>query len=269
MGLGYATLRGNPAIVVGCAGCRVSSLLLESKQNDRAPAACVMQLQQDAAAGPTNRTVVQDVWIKHGNLTLDYSKKLPALDALMLVEQSYAFIESAWLWRADHLQGISAGIGNDVAPARHCLWVKPGADHVCALGLQTEHSNEECTYWEGDEGTLVFLQVETNYDRRPEDATSGMRVTGSGFVGYGLGVYMYAPHCDACQIDCGVSAPEGAELHNVISVWLPGGANTAIQHVGCVGGVKSGGPAGQKQGVGPVGAFCPGRAAYDITPPYV
>jgi hypothetical protein len=257
MGLGQATLQGNPALVVTVAGPRICSLLLESLPGPKAE--CVLRLEQDASASPTNRTVVQDVWIKHGNMTVEYSRTLPELETLMMVHQSYAFLESVWLWRADHLNSLSGGIGNDVAPAKHNLWVTPEASHVCALGLQTEHSLQECTFWEGDYGTLVFLQVETNYDRQPDDKTSGMLVTGKGFLGIGLGVYMYAPRCPDCQIPCGVQTGADARLQHVGSVWLngPQAATSSIQNVGCVGDVKSGNPSSiQTQGK-IRNAFCP------------
>jgi len=247
MGLGQATLQGNPAIVVAVAGARVCSLLLESlpvpNPQDKD---CVLLLKQPdgVPASLANRTVVQDVWVRHGTKSKDYSSKLPSLQALVVVDQSYAFLESVWLWRADHLSDASAGIGNDVAPARHNLWVKPDASNVCALGLQTEHSLEECTFWEGNDGTVVFLQAETNYDRALGDQTSGMLVTGSGFVGVGLGVYMYAPRCPGCTIPCGVKSTQKATLKHLGSVWLngPEGATSSIDNVGCVAGSQSGIP---------------------------
>jgi hypothetical protein len=259
MGLGQATLQGNPALIVTAAGARICSLLFESLPATMS-AECVLRLNPDPNASATNRTVVQDVWIKHGNMTESYSRTLPLLDALMVVEQSYAFLESVWLWRADHLSDVSGGIGNSLAPATHNLWVKPGAIHVCALGLQTEHSLAECTLWEGDYGTLVFLQVETNYDRQTSDDTSGMLVTGANFVGVGLGVYMYAPRCSNCQIECGVKTThEDATLQHVGSVWLngPEGATSSIQNVGCIGENQSGTPSNIQTKGKIQTAYCP------------
>ena len=146
---------------------------------------------------------------------------------------------SSGLWRADHLQLWSGErpnfpeisqkyrqtVGGE-CEVKNGLVVGENASNVTIVGLAVEHTTEDQTIWNGDDGKVYFYQCELPYDADQtfsEHKFVGYRV-GPGVAKHkaiGLGVYSnFRDH--SVLVESAMVHPEtdGINLRNIFTVKL-------------------------------------------------
>jgi len=113
-------------------------------------------------------------------------------DTFVHVKSNNVIGDNLWLWRADHYVGGQT-LENTEVPTNHGLIVD--ADNVIMYGLAVEHTLEDMTVWNGNDGQVYFYQSELPYDGTQaawgEPGYSGY-VVSEGVTSHtakGLGVY--------------------------------------------------------------------------------
>jgi hypothetical protein len=198
LGIGYATListNKNTAEAImkvsdNAAGVRIAGLLFDAGlyMNEN-----LLEVGATANGGgvATNPTILQDIWLRVGGPTL-----AATCDTMMTINQNHVVVQSTWAWRADHANGgHSGGVGPEHCVVNHGIVVN--GDSVTIHGLFSEHCLEENVIWNGDNGTVHFMQQELAYDvggLMPAWGFPGLSVNGDNFSGSALGVYTFFPN---------------------------------------------------------------------------
>ena len=94
--------------------------------------------------------------------TLEVHHKVACVN-MVRVSGDGAYLENAWLWRADHGPGIEWGSDKswDSMVNPHAITVT--GKRVVAIGLFAEHQSDTIVQWDGEDGAVYFYQSEFPY----------------------------------------------------------------------------------------------------------
>jgi hypothetical protein len=236
MGLGFATLlseRGQTALKVQAShGVTLSELLFDAGAQESPDLLRI----ENAGWSPDSRqdpTAVHDVFFRVGGPHVGRAR------TSLVVEADDVILDHVWAWRADHGDGTG--------------WVRNTADTgvvvhgrgVIAHGLFVEHYQRQEVLWDGEDGTLIFLQNEMPYDVPNQDAwretaqTEGYPALEVApgvqrFRGVGLGSYSYFNQGQPVFASQAFKVPPGlapGSLENVFTIFLSRAASGGIRHV--------------------------------------
>ncbi len=145
--------------------------------------------------------------------------------------------DNFWLWRADH----GSNVGWNVNKADTGIIVN--GNNVVIYGLMVEHFQKYQTIWNGDNGLVHRYQSEIPYDPPSQDAWKNGSVNGYASYKIGdnvnthkapaLGIYCYFRDANNIFEERAIEAPTGRNitLLHMITFWLNGNSNSAINHV--------------------------------------
>jgi len=236
MGLGFATLlpeRGQTALEVQAShGVTLTELLIEAGAQE-SPDLLRIDNAGWSAVSRQDPTAVHDVFFRVGGPHVGRARKS------LVVEADDVILDHIWAWRADHGDGTG--------------WVKNTADTgvvvhgqgVIAYGLFVEHYQRQEVLWDGEGGTVIFLQNEMPYDVPNQDAwretaqTEGYPALEVApgvrrFRGVGLGSYSYFNQGQPVFASQAFKVPPGlapGSLENVFTIFLSRAASGGIRHV--------------------------------------
>jgi len=232
LGLGLATLipdQGTAAITVA----DVDSVTIAGILFDAGAKESPTLLQLGDAATATSHalspTALFDIACRVGGVTAGLAA------SCVTVNSNDVLIDNAWLWRADH----GNGVGWDVNKAKNGLVVN-GAN-VTAYGLFVEHFEEYQTLWNGEGGKVYFYQSEIPYDVPSQPRWMHAGVNGyssfkvadgvTRFDGRGLGIYCYFNN--PVVLDNAIESPTvaGVTFQHVVTQWFKNAAGSAINHI--------------------------------------
>lgn len=232
LGLGFPTLiptRGNLALQVSADhGVSLSQLLIESGQVQSAELVRIGESHSGDAQDPTT---LSDVFFRVGGPAVGNAK------VSLVVNSSHVIIDHVWAWRADH---GSTGWTQNLADTGLIV----NGDEVTALGLFVEHYQKDEVVWNGEGGTIVFLQNEMPYDPPDQaawrsdghDGFPALKVAANvkRFRGYGFGSYTYFNQGVQVFAERAYEVPVGLEpgsLQDVFTIFLNAKAWGGIRHV--------------------------------------
>jgi hypothetical protein len=236
MGLGFATLlpeRGQTALEVQAShGVTLSELLFEAGAQE-SPDLLRIENAGQSAVSRQDPTAVHDVFFRVGGPHVGRARRS------LVVEADDVILDHVWAWRADHGDGSG--------------WVQNTADTgvvvhgrgVIAYGLFVEHYQRQEVLWDGEDGTVIFLQNEMPYDVPNQDAwretaqTEGYPALEVApgvrrFRGVGLGSYSYFNRGQPVFASRAFNVPPGlapGSLENVFTIFLSRTASGGIRHV--------------------------------------
>ncbi len=235
MGLGFATLlpeRGQTALEVEASHVTLSELLIEAGAQE-SPDLVRIDNAGRSAASRQDPTALHDVFFRVGGPHVGRAR------TSLVVEADDVIVDHVWAWRADH----GAGTG----------WVQNTADTgvvvhgraVIAYGLFVEHYQRQEVLWDGEDGTVIFLQNEMPYDVPNQDAwretaqTEGYPALEVApgvrrFRGVGLGSYSYFNQGQAVFASQAFKVPSDlapGSLEHVFTIFLSRTASGGIRHV--------------------------------------
>jgi hypothetical protein len=236
MGLGFATLlpeRGQTALEVQAShGVTLSELLFDAGAQE-SPDLLRIENAGWSAVSRQDPTAVHDVFFRVGGPHVGRAR------TSLVVEADDVILDHVWAWRADHGDGTG--------------WVQNTADTgvvvhgrgVIAYGLFVEHYQRQEVLWDGEDGTVIFLQNEMPYDVPNQDAwretaqTEGYPALEVApgvrrFRGVGLGSYSYFNQGQSVFASQAFKVPPGlapGSLENVFTIFLSRAASGGIRHV--------------------------------------
>jgi len=236
MGLGFATLlpeRGQTALKVEAShGVTLSGLLFEAGAQE-SPDLLRIENAGWSAVSRQDPIAVHDVFFRIGGAHVGRAR------TTLIVDADDVILDHIWAWRADHGEGTG--------------WARNTADTgivvhgrgVFAYGLFVEHYQRQEVIWDGEDGTVLFLQNEMPYDAPNQDAwretaqtegypvlevTAGVRR----FRGVGLGSYSYFNQGQPVFASQAFKVPPDlapGSLENVFTIFLNREASGGIRHV--------------------------------------
>ena len=243
MGIGMATLvpeKGNMAIEISDAdGITVAGLMIDASL---IPSNALMQVGEPGSGKnhEENPIFLYDMFFRVGG------PHEGSASSCLVVNSNNVIIDHAWLWRADH----GNGVGWDKNRCSNGLTVN--GNNVTVYGLFNEHFQEYQTIWNGEDGRVYFYQSEMPYD--PPSAEGWRHGETNGYASYKVaghvkkhqawGIGIYNVFYDAPVIvDQAMETPpevEGSIYHKVI-VWLNGNRESIVKSIinGKGGGVSS------------------------------
>lgn len=236
MGLGFATLlpeRGQTALEVRAShGVTLSELLFEAGAQE-SPDLLRIGNVGGSAVSRQNPTALHDVFFRVGGAHVGRAR------TSLVVEADDVILDHVWAWRADHGDGVG--------------WAQNTADTgvvvhgrgVIAYGLFVEHYQRQEVLWDGEDGTVIFLQNEMPYDVPNQDAwretpqTEGYPALEVApgvrrFRGAGMGSYSYFNQGRPVFASQAFKVPPGlapGSLENVFTIFLNSAAAGGIRHV--------------------------------------
>jgi hypothetical protein len=230
LGLGFATLvapsNGDPAVTVGDVdGVRIAGLLLEAgpyATSDMIKVGSSGSFKGDSV----NPTVLTDVFVRVGGPTTGVGP----VDSMMNIASGNVIIDNTWLWRADHTLNADPD-GPDLLVKNGDNAVKNGlvvtGEHVIAYGLAAEHTNEDNIAWNGEDGTVLFMQAEIMYDFLGEEWPHSCYAVGEGIEKHtasGIGCYSFFRDEPNAFATSGINTNGGSsvEIDHAVSVFLNG-----------------------------------------------
>jgi hypothetical protein len=232
LGMGLATLipdQGKPAIQVA----DVDSVTIAGILFDAGPLESPTMLELGPSVTGTSHTAsptaLFDISCRVGGVTAGLAT------SCVTINSSDVLIDNAWLWRADH----GNGVGWDVNKAKNGLIVN-GAN-VTAYGLFVEHFEEYQTMWNGQGGKIYFYQSEIPYDVPSQDRWTHNGVNGysslkiadnvTSFDGRGLGIYCYFDN--PVVLDNAIESPTsaGVAFSHITTQWFTNASGSAINHI--------------------------------------
>ena len=264
LGIGFPTLiatNGNSCITVGdVAGVRIAGVLLEAgtpvqKKSAEASGIVLLKWGNDSKAhkqgyfsflnscfggneDTSSSGFLYDCFVRVGGPN-DSTKNPVHADIMVQINSSNVVCDNLWLWRADHDVNKVYPNGEVHNGANPCATgMEVNGDHVTAYGLAVEHTLQDLTKWNGDNGSVYFYQSEYPYD------VTQANYGDPGYVSYklgdnvqnhqacGLGVYSFFRD-NAVKADKGIYSPspqgKNIQFKNMISVFLAG--QGSITHV--------------------------------------
>jgi len=243
MGIGMATLvpvKGNAAIEISDAdGITVAGLMIDASL---IPSKALMQVGEPGSGKnhEKNPIYLYDMLFRVGG------PHEGSASSCLVVNSNNVIIDHAWLWRADH----GNGVGWDKNRCSNGLTVN--GNNVTVYGLFNEHFQEYQTIWNGENGRVYFYQSEMPYD--PPSAEGWRHGETNGYASYKVadhvkkhqawGIGIYNVFYDAPVIvDQAIETPpevEGSIYHKVI-IWLNGNKESIVKSIinGKGGGVSS------------------------------
>jgi hypothetical protein len=236
MGLGFATLlpeRGQTALKVQAShGVSVSELLLEAGAQQSADLLRIDYAGRSEVSRE-NPTALHDVFFRVGGPHVGSAR------TSLVVEADDVILDHVWAWRADHGNGTGWALNTaDTGVLVH-------GRGVIAYGLFVEHYQRQEVLWDGEDGTLIFLQNEMPYDVPNQDAwretaqTEGYPALEVApgvrrFHGTGLGSYSYFNQGQPVFASQAFKVPPGlapGSLENMLTIFLSRTASGGIRHV--------------------------------------
>jgi hypothetical protein len=200
----------------------ISSLLFDNFSGQSGSIECFLQIE-------SHNVSVFDVFMRNGGPT-PYAT---ITTSMLLVNGDECYLNNIWLWQADHnTEGTLAPGKGDIYQAPHGLVVN--GDGCVAIGLASEHFNQESVLWVGNNGACVFFQHEFNYFVT-NPLTYGypaVDIQGNNFKGYAMGSYSFfrdAPIQATQSFLC--STNNNTHLTNTFTTWLNGNTESAIVNV--------------------------------------
>jgi hypothetical protein len=236
LGLGMATLVAKndiPALIVndGVEGVRLSSFIIQSGYTGTTSTSNVLlQIGETITDGSEdNPIIIDNICVRVGpEDTLD---ETISVETMMEINSGWVITSNIWLWRADH--GPYGPIINK-SICNNGLIVN--GDNVYCYGLFAEHAIKNIIQWNGNNGSIYFLQSEYPYDitnagdlERPCLNVNKSTGYGANFKGYGLGIYCNFQVDPQPTINTAIRCPDDAQITNACTVFLTGGGG--IKHV--------------------------------------
>ncbi len=236
MGLGFATLipeRGQTALEVQEShGVTLSELLFEAGAQE-SPDLLRIDNAAGSAVSRQDPTAVHDVFFRVGGPHVGRARMS------LVVGADDVILDHVWAWRADH--GDGTGWGQNTADTG----VVVHGRGVIAYGLFVEHYQRQEVLWNGEDGTVIFLQNEMPYDVPNQDAwretarTEGYPALEVApgvrrFRGVGMGSYSYFNQGQQVFASQAFKVPPGlapGSLENVFTIFLSRAASGGIRHV--------------------------------------
>jgi len=249
LGLGYATLigpsDGSPCIYIPphITGIRIAGVMLEAtvlSRDEHSPidkTTSLLQWGDPSINDPGNETnpgCLIDVFARVGGASLERGV---STDVMVQLNSGNIYGDNLWLWRADHVQLRPMEKANfpHISPLyRQTVkgecnvnnGIVVNGANVTMVGLAVEHTNQDQTVWNGEDGIVHFYQCELPYDVDETFAISnyvGYRVGTDvkRHSAYGLGIYSNFRDFDV-EVDTAVIHPEisGIHLRNIFTVKL-------------------------------------------------
>jgi hypothetical protein len=238
LGLGLATLVSNGGNTIlstaDVNGIRVAGLMFDAGTTN------TQVLVQIGPSGSTTShasdpTVLSDLFVRIGGATFGQATQT------LVVNSPNVIGDDLWLWRADH--GNNGTFGWTTNTATNGLVVN-GAN-VTMYGLAVEHYQQTQVVWNGSGGKDYFYQSEMPYDVPNQGSwmngsTRGypsfaVSSSGTGFQGYGLGVYcFFSTNNSVVSDNAFTSAASGASWHDLVTVSITnaGAIENVINGVG-------------------------------------
>ena len=233
MGIGMATLvpqKGNKAVVVAdIDGVTIASLLIDAAP---IPSETLMQIGElgSKKSHKDNPTYLYDVFFRVGG------PHEGSVSNCLLINSANVFVDHAWLWRADH----GNGVGWNKNKAANGLIVN-GQD-VTIYGLFNEHFQEYQTLWNGENGRVYFYQSEMPYD--PLSIDTWKHGNTHGYASYkvadnvkshhawGLGIYNVFYDAPII-VDQAIETPEILEnnFYHKLTFWLNGNKESVVKSI--------------------------------------
>mmetsp|Transcript_1453 Transcript_1453/g.3099 ORF Transcript_1453/g.3099 Transcript_1453/m.3099 type:complete len:254 (+) Transcript_1453:771-1532(+) len=182
----------------------------------------------------TNPGCLIDVFARVGGASLERGV---STDVMVQLNSGNIYGDNLWLWRADHVQLRPMEKANfpHISPLyRQTVkgecnvnnGIVVNGANVTMVGLAVEHTNQDQTVWNGEDGIVHFYQCELPYDVDETFAISnyvGYRVGTDvkRHSAYGLGIYSNFRDFDV-EVDTAVIHPEisGIHLRNIFTVKL-------------------------------------------------
>ena len=236
MGLGFATLlaeRGQTALEVQAShGVTLSELLFEAGAKESPDLLRI----ENGGGSPESRqdpTALHDVFFRVGGPHAGRARRS------LVVNADDVILDHVWAWRADH--GDGTGWGRNTADTG----VVVHGRGVIAYGLFVEHYQKQEVLWDGEDGTVIFLQNEMPYDvpnqaawrETPQtDGYPALEVAPGvrRFRGVGLGSYSFFNQGQPIFASQAFKVPPGlapGSLENVFTIFLSRAASGGIRHV--------------------------------------
>jgi hypothetical protein len=200
----------------------ISSLLLDNFSGKSGSIDCFLQIDG-------NNVSVFDVFMRNGGAV----PHATITNSMLLINGNECYLNNIWLWQADHnITGTLTPADGGIYQAPHGLVVN--GNGCVAIGLASEHFQQEAVVWAGNDGACVFFQHEFNYFVT-NPLTYGypaMDIQGDNFKGYAMGSYSFfrdAPILATQSFLC--SEGKNTQLTNTFTTWLNGNTESAILNV--------------------------------------
>jgi len=233
IGIGFPTLIATKAVpcitVENVDGVRIAGVLLEA---GTVGIPSLLEWGSQGYAGKSdNPGFLYDCFARVGGTNNPAVQKVE-VKKMVVINSGNVVGDNFWLWRADH--GKYGLVYNSNNPCETGMQVN--GNDVTLYGLAVEHTLQDMTEWNGENGRLYFYQSEYPYDVTQQNF--GDR----GYVAYkvaanvqqhqawGVGVYSYFRDHNVI-VNSGIQAPTGKCIHftNSVSVFLTGKGQ--ISHV--------------------------------------
>jgi|GEM_PF-5182237 len=198
MGLGYPRLipqnPASPALSIQASSTKVADVMLEdSTLSDKTQQAPLLEVAGDATSGST----LYNVFVRL--ITKQSGTQVPSID----ISQDETIGDNIWVWAKD-INGAQQGTSDQ--------GLLISGDDVTMLGLAVEHvgtSNLAQVKWTGNSGRNYFYQSELPYFNDASQLAPSFAVTGTNFLGVGLGVYSVVGNA---TMNSGVSVPSDSTI---------------------------------------------------------
>jgi hypothetical protein len=241
LGLGLATLAPEggivPMSVADVKGVTIAGLMFDAGEVN-SPALLQVGTQRaingearehNNWSDPADPTLLADVFFRVGGPGPGKAT------VSLIVNSDNVLVDHAWVWRADHGQGV----GWEINTADTGVIVN--GDNVTAYGLFVEHYQKYEVIWNGENGRTIMFQNEMPYD--PPDQMAWQHDGVDGYAAYkvadfvemheawGMGSYSFfnvGPDIHAARA-FEVPVTPGVNLHDILTVFLNG--NGGIDHV--------------------------------------
>jgi hypothetical protein len=209
-------------------GVSLSQLLIEAGQVQSAE---LLRIGESHAGDAKDPTTLSDVFFRIGGPAVGNAK------VSLVVNSDQVIIDHVWAWRADHgSSGWKENLGD--------TGLIVNGDEVTSYGLFVEHYQKDEVVWNGEGGSVMFLQNEMPYDPPDQaawksegrDGFPALKVAAhvKRFRGYGFGSYTYFNQGVQVFADHAYEVPAGLEpgsLQDVFTIFLNAKAWGGIRHV--------------------------------------
>jgi len=198
LGFGFPTIiptTGKPVVSVksGVNGARIAGIFYEAGPTETDT---LLLVGEDSPMGhvpadPNNPIVLSDVFLRVGGPNNQDVQQVYA-DKMVVINQDNVVVDNTWLWRADH--SVSGLVYNGDNPCTTGAVIN--GDNVIVYALAVEHTLQDMTVWNGNNGQVFFYQSEFPYDVNTSYATSGyvsyrVHPQVHSHHAYGVGAYSY------------------------------------------------------------------------------